>query len=127
MNIQFLFRRVGIMSVAVSLAALWLLFFAITRIPDSQVADYCYIALTSTCLVMLPILLATIGAFRILRGETTFKTVLKYLGVGMGVIALCTLWLSIGLVLVPLAFIALPYGIGGYIGHCIQRHKESLV
>ena len=124
MSIQLLSRRVGAKGTLASLTSLALVFYGIWHIRSEEITDIVYITIVSTAAITLLVSIALIGALKILRGETTFKRILIYVGCGVGFVPLWILMpMPFGLLL-PFCFAALIYGIGGYIGFCIKRRRN---
>ena len=124
MSIEFLCRRVGAKSALGSLLGLAAMFYLIGRIRDDDISGIFYITVFFTAVTILLTSVVLIGTLKILRGETTFKRCMIYIGCGVSVIPLWILMpIPFGF-LVPFCFFGFIYGVGGYIGFCIQRRRS---
>jgi hypothetical protein len=120
MNIQFLRQRVGIRSFVLSVLALTLLLFAISRIPDSNVRDDCCLAFAFTAGMTLLVLVALAGS---LRGNASFRRILIFYGCGFGVVFFCIMLLMPLGVFASFCLLVLAYAARKHIGYCVQRGK----
>ena len=126
MSIQFLCRPAGAKITLASLIFEALVFCLILQIDRMEIADILYLTIVFAAAMTLVISVTLIGTLRILRGETTLKRILIYLGCGVGVVPIWVLIPTPVIVLLPFCFFALIYGIGGYIGFCIQRRRRHV-
>jgi hypothetical protein len=124
MSTQFLCRPVGVKSALVSLVSLALVFYLIGQIRNDDISEIFYLTILFAAIMTLLVSVAMIGALKILRGETTFKRILIYIGCGVGIVPLWSLMPMPFGFFVPFCFFALVYGVGGYIGYCIQRRRS---
>ena len=124
MSIEILCRRVEVKSTLGSLIGLALVFYLIGQIRSDDTAGIFYITIFFTAVFTLLSSVILLGTLKLLRGETTFKRCLIYIGCGVGVVPLWILMpMPFGL-FIPFCFFGFIYGVGGYIGFCIQRRRS---
>jgi hypothetical protein len=124
MSIQFLRRKVGAKSTLGSLFGLALIFYLLGLIRSDYISEIFYLTILFTAVITLLVSVVLIGTLNILCGQTTFKRCLIYIGCGVGVVPL---WILMPIpfgIFVPYCFFGFIYGVGGYIGFCIQRRRS---
>jgi cation transport ATPase len=131
-SILFLCRPVSLISMLGSLFGLALMFYLIWQIRNDDISGIFYLTIFLVAVAILLVSFVLSGALKLLRGETTIKRCLIYIGCGfcivpIGLMPIFLIQMPIPfLFLVPLCLLGFLYGVGGYIGFCIQRRRNHV-
>lgn len=106
------FHRTGVFLTLVSFLMLPVIFFGIWHIAREDISDIIYISIVVGAVLGILAAVAFKGWTRAAQGKFTMKGVRVCIGCGLATIPIATI--PIGALLLPLGFLAVVYGIGGY-------------